>query len=140
MSLRDLLSGILLLCLNAVYSQEFSLPYVERDPVYDIAPQFPGGSDEMMRYFADSVRYPEPERSQRKEGPVLVAFTITKKGRVTGVRIVNGVPGAPNLAAEARRMLEIMPWWHAARKKGKRVAAEVQLSIPFRITAPGPER
>ncbi|MBK8498708.1 MAG: TonB family protein [Flavobacteriales bacterium] len=89
----------------------------------------------MMRYFADSVRYPEPERSQHKQGQVLAAFMVDRKGRVTDVRIVNGVPGAPNLAAEARRLLEAMPRWKPATLKGKRVAAEVHLAVPFRIGA-----
>ena len=45
-------------------NEPFGLPYVERDPVFDIAPQFPGGSDAMMRYFTDSVNCPEPEMSK----------------------------------------------------------------------------
>ncbi|MBK9148608.1 MAG: TonB family protein [Flavobacteriales bacterium] len=115
------------------HGQDNLLPYVEREPAYDIAPRFPGGSDAMMRYFADSVRYPDSERSRHKEGQVLAAFTITKNGRMSAVRIVNGVPGAPGLAAEARRLLEAMPKWEPARKRGRRVAAEVNLSVPFRI-------
>jgi TonB family protein len=128
-----------LLCLVLVVAtawaqnDEFPLPYVHKEPAFDIGPQYPGGSVAMMRYFADSVRYPEPERTQRKQGQVLVAFTVTKKGKVTGVRVVNGVAGAPDLAREAERLLAAMPRWAPATKKGRRVDAELSLSIPFRV-------
>ena len=78
-------------------------------------------------------RYPEPERSKGKQGLVLASFTVTKKGRVTDVRIVNGVAYAPNLAAEARRLLEAMPRWDPATLNGKRVDAEVDVAVPFRL-------
>lgn len=130
---RALLLGVLIAIPVVLLGQDFGLPMPDDKPVYDIAPQFPGGSEAMMRYFADSVRYPEPERSQHKQGHVLAAFMVDRKGRVTEVRIVNGVPGAPDLAAEARRLLEAMPRWKPATLNGRRVAAEVQLSVPFRI-------
>ena len=117
----------------ATHAQEFPLPVADRKPTFDVAPRFPGGSDAMMRYFADSVRYPEPERSKGKQGLVLASFTVTKKGRVTDVRIVNGVAYAPNLAAEARRLLEAMPRWDPATLNGKRVDAEVDVAVPFRL-------
>ena len=132
---RLLLLGALTTLPLALKAQDFGLPMPDHKPEYDIAPQFPGGSDAMMRYFADSVRYPEPERSQRKQGHVLAAFMVDRRGRVTNVRIVNGVPGAPNLAAEARRLLEAMPRWKPATLNGRRVAAEVHLSVPFRLEA-----
>ena len=99
--------------------EPFGLPHVEREPAFDIAPQFPGGSDAMMRYFADSVHYPEPELSQRRGGYVMVVFTVSRKGRISGTRVVNGVAGAPHLAAEALRLLEAMPKWESATKEGQ---------------------
>lgn len=131
--MRNLLPFLLMLPTLVISAQDepFALPFVEREPVFDIAPRFPGGSNAMMEYFADSVRYPEPEFQQRKGGYVMVTFTVTGKGRVTDTRVVNGVAGAPNLAAEAMRLLNAMPTWEPATKKGKRVDAEVRLSVPF---------
>jgi protein TonB len=131
--MRNLLLLLLVLSdlVTSAQDEPFALPYVVREPEYDIAPQFPGGSNAMMEYFEDSVRYPEPELQQRKGGSVLVVFTVNKKGRVTDARVVNGVAGAPNLAAESIRLLYAMPAWEPATNKGKRVDAEVGLSIPF---------
>ena len=116
---------------SSAQDEPFALPFVAREPEYDIAPRFPGGSDAMMAYFTDSVRYPEPELGQRKGGHVLVTFTVNRKGHVADARVVNGVAGAPNLATEAMRLLYAMPTWHPATKKGKRVDSTVHLSIPF---------
>ena len=133
-----ILWSTILLCLLLLggrsYAQDDNnpLPYVQREPAYDVAPQFPGGSNAMMQYFADSIRYPEPELTQRKQGTVIMACIVTRKGEVTAIRAVNGVPGAPNFIAEATRVLESMPRWTPARKGNKRVDAEMQVSIPFR--------
>lgn len=86
-----------------------------------------------MWFLRDSIRYPEPERSQRKQGNVLVQFTVDRKGVIKDIRVVNGVAGAPNLAREAERVIASMPPWLPARKEGKRVAAEVRMSVPFEL-------
>lgn len=85
----------------------------------------------MMQYFKDSIRYPEPEWTQRKQGHVLVQFTISRKGAIKDIRVVNGVAGAPNLAREAERVIASMPPWIPATKNGKRVEAVVNISVPF---------
>lgn len=130
--MRKLFLPTLLLC-SALAAQEHPLPVAHREPPYDVAPSFPGGSEAMYRYFADSLRYPEPERSKGKQGNVLVAFTVDVDGTIRNLRGVNGVPGAPGLMREAFRLLEHMPLWEPARKNGHPVAVEVNTSIPFRL-------
>ena len=49
------------------------------------APRFPGGSDAMLRYFADSCRYPVEAWEKRKEGGVVLA--------TNGVRHLTGPQG-----------------------------------------------
>ena len=109
------------------------LPYAHHEPAFDVAPQFPGGSSAMMQYLADSIRYPEPEWSQRKQGSVLVKFNVSRKGAISDIHIVNGVAGAPNFVKETMRVLEAMPRWTPATKRGKKVTAEVQVSVPFKL-------
>ena len=138
--MRTLLLPTLLICSVAV-AQEHPLPVPTRERPYDVAPHFPGGSDAMLRYFADSCRYPVEAWEKRKEGVVLATIGVDRRGRIDSVRIVNGVPGAPGLAREAERLLKGMPRWEPATKGNKRVAAEVHLSVPFdrrRCRAPAP--
>ena len=56
---------------------------------------------------------------------------VSRKGRISEARVVNGVAGAPHLAAEAIRLLVTMPKWEPATKKGKPIDAEMRRSIPF---------
>lgn len=122
-----------LLSTLSLVAQDNPLPYVRREPAWDVAPQFPGGTEGLRHYLRDSLRYPEAAWNDRREGTVLATIQVDARGRVTGVRIVNGVPGAPSLARETERLLGAMPRWQPARKKKRRVPAEVQLSVPFRL-------
>lgn len=127
-----LLTTFLLSCLLRA-QEENPLPYVEREPPWDVAPQFPGGTDALMRYLRDSLHYPAEARLAGREGTVLTDVFLDARGRVTNVHIVNGVPGAPSLAREAERLLYAMPNWEPARKKRRRVPAEVHLGVRFRL-------
>jgi TonB family protein len=117
------------------FSQEENnaLPYFQQEPKYDTAPQFPGGSVAMFKFFTDSIRYPEPEKTKRNEGYVSVKFNVTEEGKINCIQVLNGVPGAPNLAKEAVRLIQLMPDWIPARKNGANIAAEVQISVPFSL-------
>ena len=140
-SLHSILLSIIFLSLlfpfpHRVYSQdgENPLPFVPPPRLYDTAPQFPGGPNAMIRFFADSIRYPEPEHSGGKEGLVMTKFKVMANGKISNVELINGVAGAPNLAREAVRVLYSMPVWSPAILDGERVEAEYYLSIPFKIT------
>lgn len=128
-------SLLLFLLLHSAYftfaQGENPLPWEPKEPQYDIAPQFPGGLDAMMKFIRDSTRYPEPEKSKNIQGYVMTSFKVNKKGKITDIRIVNGVPGGPYLASEAKRLLSIMPRWIPAKKKGKPVDADYKFNIPF---------
>ena len=128
--MRTLLLPALLIC-SVAAAQEHPLPVPTRERPYDVAPRFPGGSEAMLRYFADSCRYPVEAWEKRKEGVVLATIGVDRRGRVDSVRIVNGVPAAPGLAREAERLLKTMPRWEPATKDGRRVPAEYHLSVPF---------
>lgn len=111
---------------------ENPLPYIDKPRVFDTAPRFPGGSDAMMKYFEDSIRFIENGK-RHKAGVVMSVFTVTEKGKISKIRIVNGVPGEPEYVKEAIRVLESMPMWMPATLKGKAVEAEYDLSIPFKF-------
>lgn len=124
---------ISMLKISFAQNGENPLPFVHQEPKYDTAPCFPGGPHAMMKYFDDSIRYPEPERTKFIQGNVMVKFSVTKEGRVIDVQVVNGVPGGPNLARESLRIMQSMPIWIPASKNGDPVEAEYTLSVPFKI-------
>jgi len=120
---------------TCLFSQEGEnpLPFVPKEPVYDIAPSFPGGAKAMNAFFQDSIRYPADELKKRKEGYVSMKFDVTKEGKIIHIVPVNGVPGAPNFVKESIRLLNSMPQWVPATKDGKAVQAEYYLNIPFKL-------
>lgn len=121
------------LLLSSFAQEENALPYVHQKVAFDRTPQFPGGARALQKFFEDSIRYPEPEKTKGLQGDVSAKFTVTKKGKLIDIKILNGVPYAPNLAKEAERVLQSMPRWKPATKKGKAVEAEYYLNIPFKI-------
>lgn len=128
-----LLIFISILKISFAQNGEHPLPFVQQEPKYDTAPRFPGGPHAMMKYFEDSLRYPEPERTKFIQGNVMVKFFVTKDGRIINVQVANGVAGGPNLARESVRIIQSMPIWIPASKKGNPVEAEYTLSVPFKI-------
>lgn len=117
----------------AQQEKEYPLPYSQKESPYDIAPEFIGGSKALQKYFQDSIRYPEPEKIKKLQGAVSLKILIDKKGKITKVEALNGVPGAPNFVKESIRVINTMPNWIPATKKGKPVDAEYYLSVPFKL-------
>lgn len=124
---------ILTACFCFAQEGENPLPYVAQKPKFDTAPRYPGGDKAMKKFFEDSIRYPEPEKTKSIQGSVSIKFDVTKKGKVCNVKLINGVPGGPNLAKEAVRVMQTMPLWIPATKNKKPVTAEYYLHVPFVI-------
>ncbi|MEZ5174276.1 MAG: energy transducer TonB, partial [Bacteroidia bacterium] len=104
------------------FSQEDNaLPYVTQEPRWDTPAYFPGGSDSLLKFFRLNTNLKLSSGSKNKTAYVLTAFTISRNGEIKNIRIVNGIPGQPELAGEAMRLLQICPLWVPARKKKKRV-------------------
>ncbi len=113
---------------------ENPLPYVHQEAKFDTAPRFPGGEEAMMKYFADNIIYPQPEKTKGLQGYVSLKFDVTKDGKIINIMATNGVPGAQNLVKEAIRIIKNMPAWIPANKNGIAVdVIEYNLNVPFKI-------
>ena len=99
--------------------------------VVDELPTFPGGDEKLMLYIAQNLHYPAEMRSQEKSGRLFVNFVVTKKGKVTDVKVVKSPDEGFN--DEVVRVIESMPKWKPARVKGKKVACRMNLPILFRL-------
>lgn len=104
-------------------------------PVFaDKLPEFPGGMGAMMKYLNDNIRYPESAQREKRQGKVAVAFTVESDGRITGLKLLNGV--SDDLNAEAFRVISSMPRWTPAVKDGKNVAVGYALPVTFKLSTP----
>ena len=103
------------------------------DKVYDIVeqqPQFPGGTDGLMKYLREAIKYPAEAAKQGIEGRVIVQFVIGSDGTVSDAKLMR--PVNPLLDQEALRVISAMPKWTPGKQDGKAVAVKYTMPITFR--------
>ena len=106
----------------------------ELEKTYDVVeqmPQFPGGSAAMIQYLSKNVHYPEEAFKNGIQGHVIASFTVEKDGSISGAHIVKSV--APQLDAEALRVVNSMPNWTPGMQDGKPVAVRYTVPITFKL-------
>ncbi|MBW6479454.1 MAG: energy transducer TonB [Bacteroidales bacterium] len=97
--------------------------------VVEDQPEFPGGTDSLMTYLMQNLRYPKEARDARIQGTVFVTFVVEKDGSVSDVRTLRGV--APSLDEEAIRVVRAMPAWKPGYQRGQTVRVQYNLPIRF---------
>lgn len=93
-------------------------------------PQFPGGQAAMMKFIADSLRYPSVSCEHRIEGRVVVQFVVDCEGNILNPLVVRSVD--PLLDREAIRLVKLMPKWIPGRQNGKPVSVVSLVPIRFK--------
>ena len=102
--------------------------------VYDIVeqmPSFPGGQSAMMKFIADSLRYPSVVCTGGVEGRIVVRFVVDCKGNIVNPLVVRSVD--PLLDREAIRLVKSMPKWIPGRQNGKPVCVIYNVPIRFKL-------
>ncbi len=94
-------------------------------------PRYVGGNEQMIQYLLDNIRYPDSAKAQQIEGTVMVQFQVEADSSVTNVISLNDIGGG--LDKEAVRVVESMPDWIPARKRGKAVTEEYNLPVKFKL-------
>ena len=107
------------------------LPYVKQEKKFDNAAQFPGGNDQLFKYFRDSSKVKLPSNYSKSKDYVSVYFVIDADGTVKKERIVNGIPGCKDCGQDALNLLKNMPAWIPADLESKKIASERWISIPY---------
>ena len=100
------------------------------DTIYNVAetmPQFPGGTNALMKYLSENTKYPELAKANKIEGRVYVRFVVEKDGGVTNAEVMRGID--KECDAEALRVVSSMPKWQAGTQNGE--AVRCRFTIPF---------
>lgn len=103
---------------------ELTLPVEE-------APQFPGGTDALMKYLGDNIVYPVSAQMNGVQGRVICSMLIGKDGSISDVQIVRGVDSS--IDNEAVRVIESMPNWIPGKQRGNAVSVRWTLPVVFRL-------
>ncbi len=111
------------------------VPASEEKPLIIVEEQagFPGGTEKLYKFIANNFQYPDVEREAGIEGTVYLTFVVEKDGRITDIQILKNVPGGPNLAKEAARVVAKMPPWTPAKNNGHVVRQQFNLPVKCRL-------
>lgn len=99
--------------------------------VPDIDPMYSGGSHEMSRFIANSLRYPREAAENDIQGLVVYNFVVELDGSLSNFEIMHRAH--PLLDAEALRIIKSMPPWRPAVYKGKNVRSTQYVPMYFKL-------
>lgn len=99
--------------------------------VVDVMPQYPGLGRELLKFIAQSIKYPTDAQEAGVQGRVICSFVVDKKGNIVEPKIIRGID--PSLDAEALRVIGMMPRWTPGRQDGKAVRVLYTVPITFRL-------
>ncbi len=98
-----------------------------------VMPEYPGGINELMKYLAMNIHYPEAAIKANAQGRVVVKFVVKADGSVADPEIIRGQ--TPELDAEALRVVAAMPAWPPGKnEKGEPVSCYFTVPINFNLT------
>ena len=95
----------------------------------DHAPEFPGGEEAMGEFFTNNVQVPNKAKAARVTGDVIVTATVGTNGKLVNPKIAKGL--TPECNVEALRVVQTLPPWQPATRRGVPVPVLVQVPVPF---------
>jgi TonB family protein len=99
--------------------------------IVETMPEFPGGEDMKLQYFAKNLIYPTIARSNGIQGKVWLNFIVEPNGSVSHVTVLRGIGGGCD--EEAIRLVKAMPKWTPGKQQGKAVRVTVNTSVAFTL-------
>lgn len=93
-------------------------------------PEFPGGTNELLKYLSKNLVYPVSAQENGIQGTVYLRFVIGRDGKVSKIVVVRSLNKACD--AEAIRVVESMPSWKPGKQGGREVP--VAYTLPIRFT------
>ena len=111
--------------------------HAKNDSIYQIVdqmPEFPGGTEALLKFVANNVKYPEKAKDEEISGRVFISFVIEKDGSVSNVEVKRGIGGGCD--DEAVRVVKAMPKWKPGKQDGKPVRVNYMMPFNFKLDTP----
>jgi protein TonB len=99
--------------------------------IAEFMPKFKSGDAGLLKFLQGEIRYPEKARANNIEGTVYVSFVIDEDGKVTDVKLLQGI--FSDCDKEALKAVLSMPDWIPGSQNGENVAVEMSLPVKFRL-------
>ncbi|MEI7596218.1 MAG: energy transducer TonB [Bacteroidota bacterium] len=103
-------------------------PYI----IVDEMPEFPGGDEGRIEFFANNIKCPDLARQNRVEGTVYIQFVIGTDGSVKDVALARGIGSGCD--EEAIRIAKMMPKWKPGKQGNKLVNVLCTIPINFQLS------
>ena len=97
----------------------------------EVMPEFEGGTDALMKYIHENLKYPRWEKRHKIQGTVYATFIVDEVGNITKPEIMRSVEGSKNFDEEVLKLLNNMPKWKPGMDQGEIVP--VQFNLPFKF-------
>jgi periplasmic protein TonB len=91
-------------------------------------PQFP---EDVKKYLADSIRYPEDAKKKKIEGTVYLSVIIEKNGSISNIIVLRSPD--TSLDNEAKRVISTMPRWSPGKQNGVPVRVNYLIPVHFKL-------
>ena len=121
--------------LATVQAQKTVVSQKEQKPevfmVVENMPEYPGGNEAMIAFFAKNMKYPADAQKNKVQGRVLVTFVVERDGTITDVQVAK--PTFPSLDDEAMRLVKKMPKWKPGTQRGVPVRVKFTLPVVFKL-------
>ena len=102
------------------------------------SPQFSGGLEKMHQFLGKNIQYPKAAVQANLEGTVIAKFQVTKEGKIKDIKIEKSL--SPEIDAEAKRVISLMPTWEPGKQNGNPVNVEYTLPIKFSLEGDEPKK
>lgn len=85
----------------------------------------------LIHFISQNLQYPAKAKVESIEGTVYVSFIVTEKGAIIEPTVLHDIGG--NCAAEALRVVKMMPPFEPGIQDGKHVHVKLNLPIQFKL-------
>ncbi len=127
-----------------VLDSESELAFSDETKMVELMPMFKGCEDisdkekmkecsdnKMLIFIYSNIKYPGVAREYGVEGRAMANFTVDKNGKIKDLEIKRGI--CKEIKAEVKRVIDMMPDWHAGVQKGKPVNVRFTLPVSFKL-------
>jgi TonB family protein len=98
----------------------------------EVWPAYPGGQNELERFFENNIQYPDAAADNGTEGVVKISFDVDESGKIYAPKVISK-PVGDGVDAEALRVFNKMPSWTPGKIKGKNVKTHFTLPVRFQL-------
>lgn len=99
-------------------------------------PEYPGGQQAIRKFVSENLQYPEAALKAGIEGKVHLKYKVEFDGKVSRVKVVNGI--GHGCDEEASRVVRLLKF-SSPKNRGQRVSVERRITVRFKLP-PKPQK